>query len=134
LISPLGSASRPIWICVNQSFVHEEHNGYCDNVPTIQAFNSTTLNTMSLSLNWKGKGYFNEGIWRFQINTTGAYTLEIDHKLPCCAQSLDDCCCERTDTIQAASHVYLKGMHTVDLTLYDQQMADPFTLLVYRIR
>lgn len=130
----LGSASRPIWICVNQSFIQENPEGNCSNTPTIQSISSTSLSEMSLSLFWKGNGYFNEGIWRFQVSTSGTYKLKIDNKLPCCSQSAEECCCEKNDSKMALNHVYLKGMHSVELTLYNQQIAEPFTFLAYRIR
>ena len=132
--SHLGSASRPIWICINQSFVQEKSESNCNNTPTIQSLSSSSLSEMSLSLCWKGKGYFNEGVWRFKVSTSGRYELKIDGRLPCCLQSIEDCCCEKNDSTLALNHVYLKGMHAVDLTLYNQKIAEPFTLLAYRIR
>lgn len=130
----LGSASRPIWVCINQSFMQENCESSCNNTPTIQALSSSSLTEMSLSLCWKGKGYFNEGIWRFKVSTSGRYELKLDGKLPCCAQPVEDCTCEKNDSTVALNHVYLKGMHAVDLTLYNQKITDPFSFLAYRIR
>ena len=54
IVSHLGSAARPIWICINQSFAQEKSEANCNNTPTIQSLNSNSLNEMSLSIFWKG--------------------------------------------------------------------------------
>ena len=133
LISHIGSAARPIWICINQSVVNQNTEGYCENVPTIQTPNNTMLNQIKMDLCWQAQGYFNEGIWRFQINSEASYTLKVDGKLPCCGQVIEQCYCEQVQ-LNELKHFYLKGLHHVELTLHDQHAAQPFSFVVYRIR
>ena len=134
VISHLGSASRPIWICVNQSFMQENLDENCNNTPTIQLPSNMALGDMPVTYYWKGKGYFNEGIWRFKVASLVDYEVKIDGRLPCCSKSSDECCCVKEDSSASLIHVFLKGMHTIEMTLYNQKMGQPFTLLAYRIR
>ncbi len=134
VISHLGSAARPIWICVTQSFMQENMDEQCNNTPTIQSPNNAAFGDIPLRFHWKGKGYFNEGIWRFNIASANAAELKIDGRLPCCLKPMDECCCTTQESASEVNHVYLKGMHTIELTLYNQKMGQPFTLMAYRIR
>jgi hypothetical protein len=134
VISHLGSSARPIWICVTQSFMQENLDEQCNNTPTIQSPNNAVFGDIPLRFYWKGKGYFNEGIWRFKIDSASASELKIDGKLPCCSKSIDECCCTTDEPSSAVTHVYLKGLHTIELTLYNQKIGQPFTLTAYRIR
>ena len=134
VIGHLGSAARPVWICVKQSFVQESLDEQCDNTPTIQSPDNAAFADMPLRYYWKGQGYFNEGIWRFNVEAQVAYELKIDGKLPCCSKSSDECCCVKEDSTTPLAHQYLKGIHVVELTLYNQKIGQPFTLSTYRIR
>jgi hypothetical protein len=134
LISHLGSAATPVWICVNQSFVQDHREDNCNNTPTTKLLDAEKIQDMSVCLCWKGQGYFNEGIWRFQIASSGTYDIKIDGKMACCSKSMEDCYCEKENSEASTSHAYLKGLHEVELTLYHQQLSAPFTLLAYRIR
>lgn len=133
IIGHIGSAARPIWICINQSAMKQTIDGSCDNSPTIQYPTNATFNNVKMDLSWKAQGYFNEGIWRFQVQSEASYKLKVDGKLPCCGYSDEQCCCD-IETMNALHHFYLKGMHTVELILHGQNTAQPFALLVYRIR
>lgn len=133
VISHIGSAARPIWICINQSAMQQTKEGNCDNTPTIQAPTNATLNNFKMDLLWKAQGYFNEGVWRFHLQSQAPYELKVDGKLPCCGQTNDQCCCDE-QTANGLCHFYLKDMHTVELTLRGQNAAQPFALSVYRIR
>ena len=134
VISHLGSAARPIWICVNQSFMQENMDENCNNTPTIQSPSNVSLSNMILRYHWKGKGYFNEGIWRFEVSGMVAYELKIDGKSPCCSKPSDECCCIKDDSTMPLDHVYLRGVHTIEVTLHNHKIWQPFTLLAYRIR
>ena len=133
VVSHIGSAARPIWICINQSAMQKNTEGNCDNTPTIQTPTNTTLNQIKIDLCWKAQGYFNEGIWRFQVNSNASYELKVDGKRPCCGQPSEQCCCEQMQT-DVLKHFYLKGIHHVELTLHDQSAMQPFAFVVYRIR
>ncbi len=130
----IGSAARPIWICINQSAMKKNSEGHCDNTPTIQTPTNTTLNQIKINLYWKAQGYFNEGIWRFQVNSEASYELTVDGKLPCCGQIIEQCCCCEEAQANALKHFYLKGLHHVELVLHDQSALQPFAFVVYRIR
>ncbi len=57
IISHLGSAARPVWLCIKQS-LHEsecEGVGACSNVPTIASPTEKTMGAMPFSLCWEGK-------------------------------------------------------------------------------
>lgn len=133
VVGHIGSAARPIWICINQSAAKQSANGNCDNTPTIQSPSNVTLNNVKMDLLWKAQGYFNEGVWRFQVQSQASYEVKVDGKLPCCGHNSEECCCDKQMT-DAMNHFYLKGMHTVELALHGQNAAQPFALSVYRIR
>ena len=133
IVSHIGSAARPIWICINQSAMKQVTDENCDNNPTIQTPTNTTLNNIKIDLSWKAQGYFNEGIWRFQVHPEASCEVKVDSKLPCCGHTDEQCCCGK-QTTNTLNHFYLKGMHTVELTVHGQNAAQPFALLVYRIR
>jgi hypothetical protein len=100
---------------------------------------------MPVQFIWKGKGYFNKGVWRFELRSPSTYSLKVDGRLPCCGETCEDqCLCEERQAggysrandnpEKGMIHVYLKGMHTIELTLCHYQCAQSFALLVYRIR
>ena len=133
VVSPMGSAARPIWICINQAVKQQDNGDSCDNNPTIQTPTNNSFNNVKINFCWKAQGYFNEGIWRFEIKSPGTYELKVDGHLPCCGQSSAQCCCETlpADTI---NHFYLRGLHNVQLSLYNKNALETFALIVYRIR
>ena len=133
LVGHIGSAARPIWICINQSAFKRNADGTCDNTPTIQTPSNTTLHQIKIDLCWKAQGYFNEGIWRFQVNSPTTYALKVDGRLPCCGQTSEQCCCVEAQD-NALKHFYLKGVHHVELVLHDQSALQSFAFDVYRIR
>lgn len=133
IVSQIGSAARPIWICINQSAKKHITDERRDNNPWMPLQKNTTLNNIKIDLVWKAQGYFNEGVWRFQVYQDISYELKVDGKLSCCGHTEEHCCCVKKTT-NIFNHFYLKGIHTVELTLYGQNAAQPFSLLVYRIR
>jgi hypothetical protein len=133
LVGHIGSAARPIWICIKQSAIKTNSDERCDNTPTIQTPAHTTLNQMKIDLCWKAQGYFNEGIWRFQVHSPSTYELNVDGRFPCCGQTSEQCCCVEAQH-NALNHFYLKGVHHVELLLHDQSALQPFSFDVYRIR
>lgn len=182
VISHLGSAARPIWICVKNSILQNKLGDTCSNTPTIQSpSNNPAMQNAAFSMMLKGQAYFNEGIWRFQVNTSIPYQLIIDCRAPCCSSSDHQChccspcqnekdchsnntscsCCCTNSTCQnycnstnnaccncknnsqntndqntqnEPVHLYLKGVHNVKLILCGYHAAEPFELLIYRIR
>ena len=133
VVSHMGSATRPLWICTKQSVMKQNVDGRCDNTPTIQTPTNASLNQIKMELCWSSQGYFNDGLWRVQVKSHASYQLKVDGKLPCCGQSSDTCCCEEAPS-NVLNHFYLKGLHHVELTLHDQSAVEPFALVVYRIR
>lgn len=137
--SHLGSSVHPIWICVNQSVEPSDcDNGSgCSNVPTVQNPTGTSLGSIPACVVWRGRGYFNEGVWCFKVTSSSPFQIRVDCNKPCCAPQCDKCCHCSTAENQAStevSHFYLKGMHTVKLILNGYQSAQPFELQIYRIR
>ncbi len=139
VVSHLGSAARPVWICVQQSYSDCSAEEACTNTPTIGLPSKETLTEIPLSLTWQGKGFFNEGVWRFQINASATTELKIDGKPPCCDSECQPCCCCKPNTTdnnthKTLEHIYLKGMHTIELKFCGYRHSQPFELLIYRIR
>jgi len=125
LASHLGSAARPIWIVEESGFCAEKDAGTCTNVPTIQGPGGSTFATLAHTVTWSGKGYFQEGIWRFVLESSGAGELKIDEKAICCAKSGQG---------SAMEHAYLNGLHCVELVLAGVTCTSSFTIQIYRIR
>lgn len=121
LVSHLGSAARPIWIVEDTGFCAEKDAGTCTNVPTIQGPGGPQFANLPRTVTWSGKGYFQEGIWRFNLASAGGAELKIDGKAICCST-------------QGMEHAYLKGMHCVELVLPGVTCASSFTIQIYRIR
>lgn len=141
VISHIGSAARPLWICVRQVYCDDLSEKACNNTPTIGLLNKDTLAETPISLTWKAQGYFNEGVWRFHIDSTAKYQLMIDGKSPCCKQLCkESCCCQKNSNTNNErsnaenDHLYLKGLHTIELKLTSYHQAQPFDLKIYRIR
>jgi hypothetical protein len=132
LVSQMGSSARPIWICINQSVNESLTEEQSRPIVDLSSSTNSTLNAIKMNMIWKAQGYFNEGIWRFDIQASH-YKLTIDGRLPCCGERSDDCRCPLSTT-QGLIHCYLKGMHTVELILHDKPIMQPFVLSVYRIR
>jgi len=115
-----------------------ETNLGCQNIPTIQGPTQANFDALPVTSSWTGEGYFNEGIWRFIIQSKGSHKLLIDGK-PCCAfeKDPDGCCHEKSDERDAEPaqcHAYLAGMHRIEIVLSGRSCATPFQLLAYRIR
>ncbi|MDQ2898966.1 MAG: hypothetical protein M3Y07_04100 [Acidobacteriota bacterium] len=125
LVSHLGSAARPIWIVEECRFTSEEGDGACVNTPTVQGPSGVSINNVPRSLVWHGKGYFQEGIWRFVLESGIAAKLKIDgHQI----------CCRQPSAAPSPEHAYLKGMHCVDLELSGVSCASNVSIQIYRIR
>ena len=126
LVAHLGSSARPIWIvedfkcppCADES-------GTCTNVPTIQGPSGSAFAKIPRSICWHGKGYFQEGIWRFVMHSG------IDGKLKVDGQEI---CCSPAGHEGALQHAYLKGLHCVELELSGLTCSSAFTMSIYRIR
>jgi hypothetical protein len=122
LIARLGSAARPVWIVEDCKFTPcEPQPGICTNVPTIQSPGVTAFAGLQHSVTWKGNGYFQCGVWRFNLGTGSSARLRIDGHPICCSGS-------------ALEHAFLEGMHCVELDLSGVTCSTAFTLQVYRIR
>jgi hypothetical protein len=143
MVSHLGSAARPIWIQVNQAALPPPEDATaCRNDPTIQSPTASDFDSMPVSVSWRGDAYFNEGLWRFVINSGAECKLLIDGSSPCCQSSPKSLNVMPdksyiSDFRNAAScicHIYLEGMHRVELTLSGRTCAQPFQLNAYRIR
>lgn len=144
MVSRLGSAARPVWICITRKVLpHEPAPMLCDNTPTIQGPQGSAFDEMPMKVSWRGQGYFNEGLWRFVIRTAAHAELLIDDVAPCCEQP--EGCGETggrdersTGAFQPMAtlqfHAYLKGVHTVEVILCGRTCAKPFQMLAYRIR
>lgn len=144
LVGHLGSAARPIWICVNRKVLPQGPPPVlCDNLPTITTPSGSSFDSIPAKVSWRAEGYFNEGIWRFGIKTAAHSELLIDGKTPCCEQP--EGCGESgdardtfTSSVQSSStllfHAYLNGMHTVEVIVCGRTCSKPFQLLAYRIR
>jgi hypothetical protein len=150
MVGHLGSAARPIWIRIERSVLPLEETGaMCENQPTIQNPTASDFNEMPFSVSWRGHAYFNEGIWRFVIRAAGESQLLIDGESPCCSSSskaglegnfalIASFEQERPgEQIRGRSnlcHVYLNGMHRVELILTGRTCSQPFQFQAYRIR
>lgn len=139
LVAHLGSAARPIWVEVRLRL--HPHGGAdlgCQNTPTIQGPTQTNFDALPVTSSWHGKGYFNEGIWRFVMNSPASHKLLIDGK-PCCC--LEEGSGERgrekgydLNSEAEQCHAYLDGMHCIEIVLSARSCAEAFQLLAYRIR
>jgi hypothetical protein len=149
LVAHLGSAARPIWLEVTNAVLPPEPaSGACSNVPTIQTPTAADFDAMPLSVSWRGQAYFNEGIWRFVIRSSSECRLLIDGAPPCCPPGQADSPhvgmsdmsvtelhpSEAQGGRAATCHVYLRGMHQVELIITGRTCSQPFQLLAYRIR
>jgi hypothetical protein len=143
MVSHLGSAARPIWIQVNQAVLPPSEDAKaCRNDPTIQSPTASDFDAMPLSVSWRGDAYFNEGIWRFVINSDAECKLLIDGASPCCESSpksqhmMQEQSYIREYRLRASCvcHIYLEGMHQVEIVLSGRRCEQPFQLNAYRIR
>jgi hypothetical protein len=132
IVGRLGSAARPVWLEVHRRLLPSEDAGLCDNVPTIQSPTAADFNEVPVSMSWRGQAYFNQGIWRFVIKSSAPAELHVDGKRPCCEGGESDGGNRIQQTLQC--HAYLDGVHEVELHLSGRTCAQPFQLLVYRIR
>ena len=148
LVGHLGSAARPIWIEVTRTVLPPEGDvNWCENVPTIQNPTAADFDEMPLRVSWIGEAYFNEGIWRVVIRSQAICKLLVDGET-CCqppgnpyqkaeigAVSASAANMEvfRTGSAQQC-HVYLNGMHIIELIISGRSCSQPFQMLIYRIR
>lgn len=137
LVSHLGSAARPIWIEVHRS-THTDTPArlLCDNVPTIRAVDGSQLDEIPRSVDWNGKAYFNEGIWRFVILAANPTSLLVDGEEICPDPPVQPGGTGYYQARRAARtvHAYLNGVHSIAIRVDDHTCAAPFRLHVYRIR
>lgn len=125
MVSPLGSAARPIWIVEECGFTAiGEEEGACSNVPTVQGPSSACLERVARTVSWRGKGYFRQGIWRFVSSSTPPMKLKIDGHEICCGKN----------QAGGLEHAYLQGMHHVEVELAGVTCATNFSVSIYRIR
>jgi hypothetical protein len=144
VISRLGSAGRPVWICMKQIFCDSNAEKACDNTPTISLPSKSSMIDIPISFSWLGEGYFNEGVWRFQVTAEADYEVRIDGKKICCGIETEDCCCQKERENRKSEneknkenllqHAYLHGMHKVQLKLKSYRHSQTFDLKIYRIR
>ncbi len=126
LVSHLGSAARPLWIVEDCKFTAcDSSDSSCTNVPTVQGPSAVSFTSIARSMSWQGKGYFQEGIWRFVLGTGISGEIKIDGKAVCCS---------RPDQTNLLEHAYLKGLHCVEIELCGVTCASTFTIQIYRIR
>jgi len=126
LVSHLGSAARPLWIVEDCKFTAcDSSDSSCTNVPTVQGPSAVSFTSVAHSMSWQGKGYFQEGIWRFILGTGISGEIKIDGKAICCS---------RPDQTNLLEHAYLKGLHCVEIGLSGVTCASAFTIQIYRIR
>jgi hypothetical protein len=126
LVSHMGSAARPIWIVEECKFTAcDSGDASCTNVPTVQGPGAASFTSVAHSMSWHGKGYFQEGIWRFILGTGICGEIKIDGKTICCS---------KPDQPNLLEHAYLKGLHCVEIELCGVTCASAFTIQIYRIR
>jgi hypothetical protein len=126
LVSHLGSAARPIWIVEDCKFAAcESCDSSCTNVPTVQGPSAATFASVARSMSWQGKGYFQEGIWRFVLGAGVSGEIKIDGKAICCS---------KLDQPSLLEHAYLKGLHCIEIELSGVTCVAAFTIQIYRIR
>lgn len=138
LVAGLGSTALPIWICTSLETVDCDHAGQCVNQPTISTLDGADLDQVPRSVEWRGEGYFREGIWRFVVSAPGEFRLLLDGK-PICCKDADKCGCPAgAHDLQISGpsqqHAYLKDMHRVELRLDGYTCRATFELKIYRIR
>jgi hypothetical protein len=126
LVAHLGSVARPIWIVEDCRFLAEEGDGACVNVPTISGPTGASIGNIPRSVAWHGNGFFQEGIWRFVVGGAAAATrLKVDgHAI----------CCEKGTASASPQHMYLNGMHCIDLEIPGLTCSSELSILIYRIR
>jgi hypothetical protein len=126
LVAHLGSSARPIWIVEDfKCAPSAAESGTCTNVPTVQGPSNSTFANLPRSICWRGKGYFQEGIWRFVMQSGIDGKLKIDG---------EEICCSPAGHGGALQHAYLKGLHCVELELSGVTCSSAFTISIYRIR
>ncbi|HEY3381249.1 MAG TPA: hypothetical protein VGK32_05735 [Vicinamibacterales bacterium] len=138
LVAGLGSSARPIWICTSLETVDCGHAGPCLNQPTISTPDGADLDRVERAVEWRGDGYFREGIWRFVVSAPGKFRLLIDAK-PVCCEAGGTCGSPAGGRDLEVSgpgqlHAYLKDMHRVELRLEGYSCRATFKLQIYRIR
>lgn len=136
LISPLGSAARPIWITTRREPVCEDGARPCDNVPTVRTPSAQVLDQTPLSQRWSGDGYFRAGIWRFVVESahTGSVHLTVDGVPPACYEAPTATHDHPARDFAKVAHAYLEGLHRVELLIRDRACSASFRFAAYRIR
>lgn len=142
LVSPMGSAALPIWICAERTLLpYADSHPICENVPTIQTPGAAALGAIPVSVCWKGQGYFQKGIWRIVVRTPSPVTLTLDGQAVCCASTAEPL---QSTTIRSSTdgqkvsvttcHAFLCGIHTLEIAVRNHSCADAFSFMAYRIR
>ncbi len=146
LVGHLGSAARPIWIKVDRRAVPtEDAQELCDNTPTTQDPGASSFDQIPIVMAWCADGYFNEGIWRFVLDAPTRVELRVDGKrCPCDDDSANPASLgQETAMLRGGDlsfssgtlcHLYLNGVHQVEILLVGRRCSDPFQFRAYRIR
>jgi hypothetical protein len=164
VISPLGSAAKPIWITFAGKTLCEDPSGPCVNEPTTAPPSQAMLDGIPRAVSWKGQAYFNKGIWRFAIYSSDSVELKLDDKTPCVevvgaeagpSASYDTSSSYTRDPSMlrdnrgylvanaitrdrkpsgTLAHCYLDGLHDVEVIVRGKTCGSPFKALIYRIR
>ena len=155
VISPLGSAAKPIWITFGGETLCEESTDACFNEPTITPPSQAMLDGVPRAVSWKGQAYFNKGIWRFVIYSSDSVALKVDDKTPCAeVEAHSGVSYDKAPSMShyqqgyiagstgtgdrtlssVMAHCYLNGLHDVEIIVRGKTCGSPFKAIIYRVR
>ena len=129
LLAHLASASRPVWITIARESLDHGPDGFActDGVPSSDlAPQSLRDLRIPYPAVWHGLGCFNPGVYRFQLQLPGSYTVLVDNEELCLHDS-------EVEGIKFA-HACLAGDHEVIIKLDAWVCDDEFIMDIYQIR
>ncbi|HHH48210.1 MAG TPA: hypothetical protein ENK51_04910 [Gammaproteobacteria bacterium] len=129
LLANLASASRPVWITIARESLDHGPEGFActDGVPSSD-LQPQTLRDLRIPYPaaWRGLGCFNPGIYRFQFQLPGTFTVLVDN---------EELCLHDSDEAGIKfAHACLGGDHEVEVRLESWVCENEFIMDIYQIR
>lgn len=129
LLAHLASASRPVWVTISRESLDHGPEGFActDGVPTSD-LKPQTLRDLRIPYpaTWIGLGCFNPGVYRFQFQLPGKFSVLVDGEELCLHDS-------EVEGIKFA-HACMGGEHEVTVRLEAWTCEDDFLMDIYQIR
>jgi hypothetical protein len=131
LEAPLASASRPVWLHIDRTMLDRGPDGYdtgCTPGLPASSLRPSSLRDLRIPYRaeWKGRGCFNHGVYRFELTAPDGSTIEVGGD-PLCLYASGQ------DGVRVA-YACLEGDRSVTVVVSDYVCDTEFGLDVYRIR